>query len=77
MQQETHFDVDNENDLNNKSDYDVLCIHRTTASRWGRRLHFYEKYHPIMNKLINTMLMLTRYDNNLTIMNSQVSQIGH
>ena len=77
LQQETHFDVDKENDLNNKSDYDALCIHRTTASRWGRRLHFCENNHPFMNKLINTMLMLTRYDYNLTIMKSQVSQTGH
>ena len=47
LQQETHFDVDKENDLNNKSDYDVLCIHRTTASRWWMRLHFYEKITPL------------------------------
>ena len=31
--QETHFDVNIENDLNHKSDYDVSCSHGTTASR--------------------------------------------
>jgi exonuclease III len=30
--QETHFDLNIENDLNHKSDYDVFCSHGTTAS---------------------------------------------
>ena len=38
--QGTHFDVNIENNLNHKSDYDVFCSHGTTANRG---CNFYEK----------------------------------
>jgi exonuclease III len=47
--QETHFDVNIENGLNHKSDYDVFCSHGTTASRgvaifMKKSLHFSNFY---------------------------------
>jgi exonuclease III len=43
--QETHFDLNIENDFNHKSDYDVFCSHGTTTSRGV--CNFYEKIAPL------------------------------
>ena len=67
--QETHFDVNIENDLNHKSDYDVFCSHGTTASRGVAIFMKKSLHYELINKYNDTdgRLILINVEINNTI----------